>query len=149
MATLLDYFNTDFPHDFIYKKTFEYQFKPHDETAFRHVASITARLHYNFNSGALYISCYVPNIAAPIPPVEVLLWILDNRMDILDCRSEVIFEAGYVGERIQTRSTELPFTGRIYLYSEADVSDDDFEKIRIAGHKEGLSVQLSVRLRIG
>jgi hypothetical protein len=142
MATLQDYFNTDFPHDFIYKKTFDYQFKLPDDTTFHHIANIIARLHYNFSSGALYISCYIPNITAPIPVIDVLLWILDNRMDILNCRNEVIVGASYVGERIQTLSSELPFTGRIYLYSEADVPDDDFDRLRSAAQKEGLFVQL-------
>jgi hypothetical protein len=143
VATLQDFFNNDFPHDFIYKKTFALELAPpNDPTTFNHLADVIGRLHYNFASGALYISYYIPQVSVPI--MDVLVWILNKTQEILNYRNAVQVEMGFVGER-KIPSSELHFTGRIYLYSETDVPDNDFEKLRIAAQKDKLFVSLRGR----
>src|SRR5690348_13720573 len=105
MATLQDFFNNDFPHDFIYKKTFALDLAlPNEPTKFNHVTDVIGRLHYNFASGALYISYYIPQIAVPI--MDVLVWILTQTQEVLNYANTVNVEAGFVGER-KIPSSEL------------------------------------------
>jgi hypothetical protein len=136
MATLQDYFNNDFPYDFIYKKTFALELSPPtDPTTFNHVAVVIGRLHYNFASGALYISYYIPHVSVPI--MDVFVWILTKTQEVLNYAHDMQVEVGFVGER-KIPSSELNFTGRIYLYSETDVPEAEFEKLRILAQKEKL-----------
>lgn len=132
MATLREYFDTDFAHVLNAAKTLKLQFEKSSELEVR------ARLHLDFNANAKYISCFIPNHAVPI---AAFVTILQKIQLVLALAEEVHVEAGYVGEE-PVYSQQLVFTGRIYFYSETDIPNNDFEELRRQALTNGLSICL-------
>lgn len=132
MATLHEYFDNDFTHVLNVAKplTIKSQQSPNVE--------LQARLHLDFSGNAKYISCYIPAHPNPLASFEAIMQQLNV---VLNFTNEVEVQAGYVSERA-TDSTELFFTGRIFFYSEADVSNEDFEQLRKKAKENGLSICL-------
>jgi TIR domain len=84
------------------------------------IGEIVARLHFDFDANAKYISFYIPALDEVTCP-EAL--VLNHLPEILKWpETNVGVAAGFGSEHIDGR--DLVFTGRIYLYSEQRVADE-------------------------
>lgn len=130
MATLREYFDNDFPDSLKVAKPIPMQFQKSPPI------EVQARLHLDFVANAKYVSCYFPEHPAPLSAFVAVLERLDV---ILDFTKEVPIQSCYVGER-KVDSAELLFTGRVYLYSEADLPVREFERLHQEAHQNGVSL---------
>jgi hypothetical protein len=97
------------------------------------LGEFTARLHYDFEAHAKYISFFIPNIPdLTCPEVfalnsvpEILLW----------PDAEFHVKAGLPGELKDGR--ELVFTGQIYLWSERPVSEESKQRLNAEAQAAG------------
>ena len=83
--------------------------------------SVPTALHVDFESNSLYISFYIPHQSAIKCPSRVLL---NSVSDVLEWKNEIFVRGGGQGEE-GTSITEMVFTGRIFIYSEDDVNEED------------------------
>jgi TIR domain len=130
MATLREFFDTDFTHVLNVSRPLKIQFEKSPDL------EIQARLHLDFAGNAKYISCFLP---AHPHPIAALVAILEQINLILESTKQVEVHAGYVGERPISNS-ELVFTGRVYFYSETDIPNNDFEDVRRQAQTNGLAI---------
>lgn len=132
MASLREYFDTDFTHVLNVAQPLKIQFEKSPGL------EIQARLHLDFTGNAKYISCFVPAHPAPI---AALVAVLEQIGLILEFTKQVEVHAGFVGER-PVHCSELAFTGRVYFYSETEILSDDFENLRKQALANGLLIGL-------
>ena len=135
MATLREYFETDFTHVLNVAHPLKIQFEKSPEL------EIQARLHLDFFANAKYISCFLPEHPGSIAGLVAVLEQLDL---ILEFTKQVEVHAGYVGER-PIQCSELAFTGRLFFYSATDIQTEEFEVLRIQAQAKGLSICLRTR----
>lgn len=96
---------------------------------------IHARLHFDFEAYAQYVSFFIPEMEG----VELAeAFALREIPELLKAPSErVRVQMGIAGE--STDGKDLPFTGRIYLYSERPVKDEYKERLiresAVVGHR--------------
>ena len=83
--------------------------------------SVPTALHVDFESNSLYISFYIPHQSAIECPSRVLL---NSVSDVLEWKNEIFVQGGSQGEE-GTSITEMVFTGRIFIYSEDDVNEEN------------------------
>lgn len=132
MASLREYFDTDFTHALNVAQPLKIQFEKSPEL------EIQTRLHLDFTANAKYISCFLP--AHPVP-MAALIAVLKQIGLILDFTKQVEVHAGFVGER-SVHCSELAFTGRVYFYTESEIPLGDFESLRNQALTNGLSICL-------
>jgi len=132
MASLREYFDTDFTHVLNVAQPLKIQFEKSPEL------EIQARLHLDFTGNAKYISCFLPEHRVPL---AALVTVLEQINLILEFTKQVKVHAGYVGER-SVHCSELVFTGRVYFYSETEIPSNDFEDLRKQALANGLSICL-------
>jgi hypothetical protein len=99
------------------------------------LGELTARLHFDFEANATYISFFVPEMPDVVCP-EVFA--LNAVPKILEWpSSKLLVQAGLPSEMKDAR--ELVFTGQIYIYSERPVPrelrDQLLSEAKAAGHK--------------
>lgn len=135
MASLREYFDTDFTHALNVAQPLKIQFEKSPEL------EIQARLHLDFTANAKYISCFLP--AHPVP-MAGLIAVLEQIGLILDFTKQVEVHAGFVGER-PVHCSELAFTGRVYFYTESEIPPGDFENLRKQALANGLSICLRAK----
>ena len=132
MASLREYFDTDFTHVLNVAQPLKIQFEKSPEL------EIQARLHLDFTGNAKYISCFIP--AHPVS-IAAVVAVLEQIGLILEFTKQVEVHAGFIGER-PVHCSELAFTGRVYFYSETEIPSDDFENLRKQALANGLSIGL-------
>lgn len=103
----------------------------------KQLLSVPTALHLDFESNALYISFYIPHQSDIECPSRVLL---NSVSEVLAWKNEVLVQGGNHGEE-GISSTELVFTGRIFIYSEDDVKDEDKTYIKERSKELGQSVK--------
>ncbi|NVM20288.1 MAG: toll/interleukin-1 receptor domain-containing protein [Desulfobacterales bacterium] len=91
----------------------------------------------DFESNALYISFYVPHSEKVECPSRV---ILNSINQILAWKNETYVESGFKGQEASTIK-ECLFTGRIYIYSEDDVKEENKRYVRGRAAELGQSVK--------
>ncbi len=129
MATLKQYFDTDFGILSV-KQPFIYGSK--DENI-----EVVCRLHYDFDSNTFYISYYVPlckNI------VQLCLTLIQDLQWSEKIRKETIAQSGGTPGDYPVVSTDLQFSGRIFIYSENDIQEGDIQRLKELGKSLGRSV---------
>jgi hypothetical protein len=84
------------------------------------IGEIIARLHFDFNANAKYISFYIPALDEVTCPEALALAKLPEILQWPETQVDVTLRSG--SEQIEGRS--LVFTGRVYLYSERPISDE-------------------------
>lgn len=131
MATLKEYFDSDFPTLLSKSNTskIEFQHLPPVE--------IQQKTLLDFFAGAKYIAFYIPDHPKPI---EICITILNNLQEILTHDDGMKVAASLPGER-QIWSDELQFSGRIFFYIENKISESEFEKLRLEVLARGLAIQ--------
>jgi hypothetical protein len=99
--------------------------------------SVPAALHVDFESNALYISFYIPHQLDIECPSKLLL---NSVSKVLTWEKEVFIQTGYHGEDKAT-ITETAFTGRVFIYSEDDVTKEAKTYINQRSKELGQSVK--------
>jgi len=122
VATLRDYFARDFARWMT--------------TSQEHLATVTTsmekipfpvRVHEDLQAAAKFVSIYVP---APIEPIELTKFYVDDISQALKVGSGVYCEMGFGDLDKQVNSRDLVFTGRLFVYTEQKVPRDQVEQLR-------------------
>lgn len=132
MATLFEYFKKDQGRSLALDKEFEIR-----ESTGETLVKIKGRLLTDFESNALYISFYIPQTNDVASPSRMALNAID---ELLNGQNEVLVQAGFIGQEPATNS-ECLFTGRIYIYSESVISENDKDYIRSRAAELGHNVK--------
>jgi hypothetical protein len=130
MATLHEYFIKDGAQNLTTHQTWPLT----DEVTGATVGEITARLHFDFEALAKYVSFYIPEMSDVECPEAIALNQLET---ILNWPQESVgVRAGFGQEWIDGR--DLVFTGQVYVYSERPLRENLkiqlLEKARGSGH---------------
>ena len=88
---------------------------------------VLARVHFDFESNAKYVSYYIPSSNKVQCPARMVLNSIDEILSATDQACAV--DGGFVGEE-PMKSTTLQFSGRVFIYSEDPISQDDIEYIK-------------------
>lgn len=99
------------------------------------LGEVTARVHYDFEANARYISFFIPEMPEVSCPEAIVLNKIEEILRWPETR--VAVQGGIGGDRKDAR--ELMFTGQIYLYSERPVSEAQIARLnaeaKVVGHK--------------
>ncbi|MDQ2084480.1 toll/interleukin-1 receptor domain-containing protein [Xanthobacteraceae bacterium Astr-EGSB] len=115
MATLREYFIKDGSSNL----TLDQKWEMKDETG-KVIDEVTARVHFDFEAYAQYISFYIPKMESVELPEAIVLNAIPQLLKVP--LEEVHVEAGVGDER--TEGKNLVFTGQVYLYSERPVKPE-------------------------
>ena len=122
MATLREYFTRDFAGLLSVQV---------DQTTSAarvgNVVSYPVRIHYDFDSCAMFVSIYLP---PGVDPVAVTKFYADDISQALTIADSVETGMKTCGSDTWTYSTDLVFTGRLFVYSEEDVPSDASAELR-------------------
>jgi TIR domain-containing protein len=116
MATLREYFDTDFTRVLNAADTFRLQNQ--DSTV-----EVRTRVHFDFDSNSKYLSCFLPECENPAGVIAGLLNSLDMLLALGD---SVEVQSGLPGEKPMSSKT-LRFSGRFFIYSERPVQEADLD----------------------
>jgi hypothetical protein len=134
MASLHEYFVKDGAQNLTTQQT--WQFANAEGVK---LGEVTARLHFDFDANAKYISFFIPEAPAVECPE---IFALNTVPEILKWpETQVGVQSGMGEERKDAR--ELVFTGQIYLYSERPVPDE--LKARMHAEAKGVGHNLTFR----
>lgn len=129
MATLKEYYKKDFSRYFGFHTIWTCQEPIGDKF------EISAQVHCDFESNTKFVSFFVPNVTNPTRLFIELLAKIGDALNILEKNVEV--KTGMPGGK-GINSTELKFSGRVFIYSETDVSQEEIIQIEEAFLKDGL-----------
>jgi hypothetical protein len=135
MATLREYFDVDFPTVLSVTSTVTVTMAlGSSETTFQ----VPARVHYHFESGTKYISYFVSS-----GPSSYALGValVSNPQVPLDAVKGIEARSGYPGERMVS-TADLKFSGRIFLYTEDQLSDEQNQALEQLAKEKGLDMVL-------
>ncbi len=116
MASLQEYFKKDGSKNLTVQE--QWNFSNADGSNIE--GEVIARLHYDFDAHARYISFFIPKIEGVECPEALLLNKIPEMLSWPETKVSV--SAGFEGD--QTDARHLVFTGRVYLYSERAVRED-------------------------
>lgn len=119
MATLREYFDNDFPFDLNVAKQWQFEFKNSLPL------EMQVRLHLDFISNAKYVSCYFPDHPETL---SAFVGILQRLNEVFDYMISVGIQTQFTGE-IKHHPDNLPFTGRVYFYFEANIALETLNKL--------------------
>ncbi len=121
MASLYEYFVKDGSSNLTMHKTL-----PLTGSDGAVLAEIVARLHFDFEAKAIYVSFYIPASDQITLPESI---VLNSLGEILKWpETEVEVSGGMLSEQFNAKN--LVFTGRIYLYSEQPVPEKFRNQLR-------------------
>src|SRR5688572_20380871 len=109
VATLKEYFDTDFPHFYSFHKTYSLA-----STTLDAETDVIGRVHFNFDSNAKFLSYFIPSCPNL---VELCVALLENLDWVLSLTNELYIERRFFSEE-PMKNSELQFSRRIFIYSE-------------------------------
>lgn len=121
MATLFEYFKKDQGRALALDQ--QWEIRDSDGTP---LMNVTARVLTDFEANAHYLAFYLPATDKVHCPARMVLNSIDK---LLSSRDDIFVSAGHAGAE-PSSSMESVFTGRIYIYSESEISDEDKGYIR-------------------
>jgi hypothetical protein len=121
MATLKGYFDTDFFTDLSMHKPIKFQFLKTDLEL-----EVIGRIHLNFDANVIYVSYYVPSTSNLF---RVCTWLIDNLAVTLAIKDGVEIQSSFEFEVRKVVSSELNFSGRVFIYSEANLTNKELTKL--------------------
>ncbi len=129
LFSLRQYFDDDFKQDLHLTKIFNLPALG---------ITVEGRLYTNFKANSKYSTFFVPFHKMVFQVVELILSdIVDT---VLAADSGLVIKGGYLGEKARSSSRTMPFSGHVYVYSERDIADSEFEKLAISAERKGLSL---------
>lgn len=120
MATLREYFIKDGATNLTTQETWEMK---NNETGQR-LGEVTARLHYDFDAHAKYISFYIPAMDGVEFPEAIAL---NSVGDVLKWPERLAVSTRIGGK--EKKGQDLVFTGQVYLYSERPASEGSMNRL--------------------
>jgi hypothetical protein len=132
MATLRQYFDTDFSRVLSINQNWECQSAASS-------CSVIARLHLDFDANAKFASFYVPSYDDPGGACEAFIRQVDN---VLRFDKDVEVQSGYIGEDDQIESQELRFSGRMFVYTETEITSIDRKSLRLQAIERNLALRI-------
>ncbi len=133
MATLKEYFDKDFSYALS-----AHQPQKLSSTTGETELEVIARVHFDFNSNTKFVSYYVPvlkNIR------DVCASLIQNPQWALKIGNGVLVKSGFVGED-PSDSSHLKFSGRVFLYTEGDLSEQDRDILSKLADPIGISLKI-------
>jgi len=130
MATLREYFDTDFPRVLNIAKEItvgDIDFKQ----------KVIAKLHLDFDANSKYLSIYIPKTEFHAKVCKVALLKIESILKIGD---SVSISTSLPGEKM-IAGENLNFSGRVFLYVEDNISKTDLEILEGEYKKRDLSLQ--------
>lgn len=133
MARVEDYFRTEQRHNLKVTSTTEVTVSPEN-------IKIPVNIYQDFGSGSVYLAFLLPLVADPLQKCANL--VADTSL-----LSEIVAKApqGDVREdspgMVEVNSASLLFTGRVYIYSENDLADEDILWLTIFAAERGIFLQ--------
>lgn len=122
MATLKQYFDTDFNRILSAHQPFLFQSKSEN-------VEVICRIHYDFDANVIFVSYYLPSCNDVVPLCTKLIEDLNWAMKMAQDNP---VQSGLPGDE-PIISTALQFSGRIHLYSEVDLSVQDVNMLKVYG----------------
>ena len=102
---------------------------------------INGRCHFSFDTNTRYVSYFISNASDWLPQVRAL--INDPQLACTKADQTVEFLMGHPERGIpMQKASDLPFVGRMYLYAEVALEDDQRAELLAAGRERGLSIEL-------
>jgi hypothetical protein len=132
MATLRQYFDTDFTRVLSVHQTCETQGSNKN-------ISVILRKHLDFDANANYLSCFIPECDNPASLCRAFI---DQIEDLLDVGTGLLVQMGNVDHDERTDSHELRFTGRIFVYTETAIASDDCQALIELASTQGLVLRI-------
>ncbi|MBC8427057.1 MAG: toll/interleukin-1 receptor domain-containing protein [Deltaproteobacteria bacterium] len=132
MATLWEYYQKDSGRTLCIKRDVVLR----DQSG-KSLLNVPTALHVDFESNSLYISFYIPHQSDIECPSRLLL---NSVSDVLSRKNNIFVQGGSQGEE-GTSITEMVFTGRIFIYSEDDVTVKNKTYINQRSKELGQSVK--------
>ncbi|HCK67217.1 MAG TPA: hypothetical protein DHW49_13220 [Anaerolineae bacterium] len=121
MATLKQYFDTDFNRILSVNQPFKYGAS--QETS----VEVICRIHLDFDAAVFYISYYVPDFGRT---KDLCLKLINDLSWADKIIKETIVHRGSIGDEPIT-STDLNFSGRVFIYSETELSSTERDSIKV------------------
>jgi hypothetical protein len=113
MATLLEYFEKDFSNTLSINRDFDIS-----ESGGKTLMKVIARAHLNLTENSLFVSYYIPRSSIACSG-EV---IIGSIQELLRSRKDIYVASSFAGS-----SSEVLFTGRIFIYSENEVTQENLD----------------------
>jgi hypothetical protein len=133
MASLKEYFDRDFPYILNCRQSLQLK-----GTAGNAEVEIVAKLHLDFDSNAKFVSYFVPPTDDLI---EVCASLIRNPEWAMRLGDAVSIQSGFVGEQ-PSSSGDLKFSGRVFIYTERQLSEADQDCLGAIAASAGMSVRL-------
>jgi hypothetical protein len=130
MATLREYFDTDFSNVLNLAK----DIKIGDSTFEK---KVIAKVHFDFDSNSKFLSFYIFSTKFH---AKVCKGILLNINKFLEIGNAVSISTNLPGEK-PMESKNLNFSGRVFLYSEDPITEENFNVLKSEYAKKNLSIQ--------
>lgn len=135
MASLRDYFETDFKYTLSARQV--RHFKKSSEV----VVEVIARVHLDFDSRSKYISYYLLGLPDVTSVFKLYKQLIENPALALSICDTTCVEHRYVGEDpFMGSSTDLVFSGRIFLYSQVGLPATDLEGLHKRAKELGIAL---------
>jgi outer membrane receptor for monomeric catechols len=125
MASLFEYFEKDTGRGGAMSKTW-----PLTDPSGKTVGEIVARLAYAHDAHAKYVAFYIRASEESAKAVVSALLEIDTVVKFTD---SLEMNMGSAWEKYVTKSSDLVFTGRVLVYSEAPVSAERQEELKAIG----------------
>jgi hypothetical protein len=122
MATLRDYFTTDFGRWMTASQEHSTKDSPSGEAV-----SYPVRTHEDLDANAKFLSLYVPT---GLHPIALAKHYVDNPHDALRVGTGAIVQMTFGGLPSQANNQTLIFTGRLFVFAERTVPDAEIEQFR-------------------
>jgi hypothetical protein len=129
MATLKEYFTKDGATNLTVHETWPIA----DRETGQMYGEVIARIHFDFEAYAQYVSFFIPDMEGVELPEAFALREIPHLLKSPAEQVQVI--SGFGSER--TDGKDLVFTGQVYLYSERPVKEEYKERLRREGAAAG------------
>lgn len=130
MATLKQYFDTDFNDLLSCQKSVSI-------TKNGASTEIILKLHMDFNAGTKFVSCYLP----VLPDIsDACQAVLNNVNFALSMSDSVTVKTSFPGED-RFINSELLFSGRLFIYSESELSDAEKQELKARAERHGIALK--------
>jgi hypothetical protein len=129
MATLREYFETDFPHSFQVMGTLRIAQSGSEY-------DVVTRIHRDLISNAEFVAYYVPANPNTLGACEALALNVDQALVI---GKGILTFATFPGEHVVTgNGNTTRFCGRVFLYCETELSESDFARLVASASSKGI-----------
>ena len=129
MSSIRDYFNSDLMGNACEASTFSLRPAPNCAEVIIH-----ARLHLNIEANARFVSFYLPPISTP--DLLAVIGALGDAVDLL--LEKPVAVQGVEKHRETASSSDLRFTGRVFIYAETELTKDEVAEATQLLRKRGL-----------